>query len=162
MTLTRRALWLLILVTGIVCSVWSAWLLFNDANRVVSALIAAVVALAVARPVVTNLFWALSLLFWKPGKLMEPVFVWLTSPRVRPSIKGITLAGTRNTRELLERVVRSGAPEDRDAAVEALKRLPVDDEPATRQQARDAQAMLEQSPILKAWKGLDGLASIPE
>ena len=159
-TLTRLTI-LLLIATGVFCSVWSAWLLFTDTNRVVSALIATVVALAVARPAITNLLRAFSVLCWKPGKLMESFLVWLTSPQVRPNTRGITLEVTRDAHDLLEGVVREGAFADRDAAMEALKHLPIHDEPVTRQQARSAQAALSQSPVVQAWKGLDELASSP-
>ena len=64
----RRVLWLLFLAFSVGYSVWSVWQLFTDTNRVVSALITTVVALAIVRPIVTNLVWAISLMFWKPHK----------------------------------------------------------------------------------------------
>ena len=77
MTRTGRVLWLLFLAFCVGCSVWSVWQLFTDADRVVSAVVVGIVTVAVARPAVTNLVWAVSLLFWKPLKWVDSLYEWL-------------------------------------------------------------------------------------
>ena len=157
----RRVLWLLFLIFGVGCSVWSVWHLFTDTNRVVSGLIAAVVAVAVARPVATNLLWAISLLFWKPHKWMIALYEWLQSPQITEDADTSMPPPGSSARELLEHVVQVGTPADREAAAKALKLLPADGQPPNVQQARDAQAALIGSPVVKAWKALDDLATNP-
>ena len=159
MTRTGRVLWLLFLTFSVGYSVWSVWQLFTDTNRVVSALITAVVALAVARPVVTNLLWAISLLFWKPHKWMVALYEWLQSPQITEDAETSLLPPGDSARELLEHVVQVGAPADREAAARALELLPADGQPPNVQQARDAQAALVGSPVVKAWKALDDVAT---
>ena len=161
MTRTRRVLWLLFLTFGVGCSVWSVWQLFTDTNRVVSGLIAGVVAVAVARPIVTNLVWAISLLFWKPHKWMVSLYEWLQSPQVTEDAETSLLPPGSSARELVEYVVQVGAPADREAAARALELLPADGQPPTVQQARDAQAALVGSPVVDAWKALDDVAANP-
>ena len=158
MTPTGRVLWLLILAVGVGCAVWSVWQLFTDANRVVWALIAAVVALAVARPAVTNLVWAISLLFWKPVKWLDSLYMWLQSPQVTGDAETSPLPPGSSAREFLKRVVWEGTPADRDSAAEALELLPTDG-PPNAQQVRDAQAALVGSPVVQAWKALDDLGA---
>ena len=130
--------------------------MFTDTNRVVSALITAVVALAVARPVVTNLLWAISLLFWKPHKWMVALYEWLQSPQITEDAEISLLHTGSSARELLEHLVQVGAPADRDAAAEALKLLPAESQPSV-QQVQDAQAALGGTPVMRAWKALDAL-----
>ena len=77
MSPTKRVLSILTLVVCVGCTVWNAWQLFTDTNRVVTTLLAVTVALAVARPAITNLVWAISLLFWKPHKWMNSIYEWL-------------------------------------------------------------------------------------
>ena len=161
MTRTRRVLWLLFLTFGVGCSVWSVWQLFTDTNRVVSGLIAGVVAVAVARPIVTNLVWAISLLFWKPHKWMVSLYEWLQSPQVTEDAETSLLPPGSSARELVEYVVQVGAPADREAAARALELLPADGQPPNVQQARDAQAALVGSPVVDAWKALDDVAANP-
>ena len=43
-------------------TVWSSWQLFSDVNRYFSAFGAIVIALAVARPMIRNLYWALTIM----------------------------------------------------------------------------------------------------
>ena len=155
-TLGRRLAWMVILVLGVGCVVWSVWQLFTDTNRVVLAVVAAVVTLAVARPAVTNLVWAFSVLFWKPHKLAYPFLEWLMSPEVTKNAETSLSPVESSVRELLERAQQEGAPADRDAAAEALKFLPADGQPSV-QQVRDAQAALGGSPVVKAWKALEDL-----
>ena len=140
---------------------WSVWQLFTDTNRVVSGLIAGVVAVAVARPIVTNLVWAISLLFWKPHKWMVSLYEWLQSPQVTEDAETSLLPPGSSARELVEYVVQVGAPADREAAARALELLPADGQPPTVQQARDAQAALVGSPVVDAWKALDDVAANP-
>ena len=158
MTRTRQVLWFLFLAFGVACSVWSIWQLFTDTNRVVSGLIAGVVAVAVARPIVTNLVWAISLLFWKPHKWMVSLYEWLQPPQITKNAETSLLHTGSSARELLEHVVQVGTPADREAAAEALELLPPDSQPPNPQQARDAQAALVGSPVARAWKALDDVA----
>ena len=155
----RRVLWLLFLTFSVGYSVWSVWQLFTDTNRVVSALITTVVALAVARPIVTNLVWAISLMFWKPYKWVDSLYEWLQCPQVTEDAETSLLPPGSSSRELVEYVVQVGAPADRKAAARALKLLPADGQPPNVQQARDAQAALVASPAVKAWKALDDLTT---
>ena len=157
----RRVLWLLFLTFSVGYSVWSVWQLFTDTNRVVSALITTVVALAVVRPIITNLLWAISLLFWKPHKWVDSLYEWLQSPQVTEDADTSMPPPGSSARELVEHVVQVGAPADREAAARALKLLPADSRPPTVQQARDAQAALVGSPVVKAWKALNDLATSP-
>ena len=156
MTLGRRLAWLVILVVGVGCSVWSAWLLFTDTNRVVLTLVAGVVALAAARPAVANLVWAFSVLFWKPYKMTYPLVEWLMPPEITKSADTSLSAVEGSVRELLERVQQEGAPADSDAAAKALKFLPTEGQPSA-EQVRDAQAALGGSHVVTAWKALDSL-----
>ena len=57
MSPTKRVLSILTLVVCVGCTVWNAWQLFTDTNRVVTTLTAVTVALAVARPAISNLAW---------------------------------------------------------------------------------------------------------
>ena len=157
----RRVLWLAILAVSVMCSVWSVWQLFTDTSRVVTGLIAGVVALAVARPIVTNLLWAVSLLFWKPLKWIDSLYEWLQSPQVTEDAETSLPPPGSSASELLEHVVQVGTPADREAAAEALELLPADGQPPTVQQARDAQAALVGSPVAQAWKALDDVAANP-
>ena len=159
MTRIGRVLWLLFLAFSVGYSVWSVWQLFTDTNRVVSALITTVVALAVARPIVTNLVWAISLMFWKPHKCVDSLYEWLQSPQVTEEAETSLLHTGSSARELVEYVVQVGAPVDREAAARALKLLPADGQPPNVQEARDAQAALVGSPVVKAWKALDDVAT---
>ena len=161
MTRTGRVLWLLFLTFSVGCSVWSVWQLFTDTNRVVSALITTVVALAVVRPIVTNLVWAISLMFWKPHRWVDSLYEWLQSPQVTEDAETSLLPPGSSARELVEYVVQVGAPVDREAAARALKLLPADSRPPNVQEARDAQAALVGSPVVKAWKALDDVAANP-
>ena len=156
MTRTGRVLWLLFLTFSVVYSVWSVWQLFTDTNRVVSALITTVVAVAVARPIVTNLVWAVSLLFWKPLKWIDSLYEWLQSPQVTEEAEPSLLPPGSSARELVEHVAQVGAPADRDAAAEALKLLPAESQPSV-QQVQDAQAALGGTPVMRAWKALEDL-----
>ena len=110
MTRTRRILWILFLICGVGCSVWSVWQLFTDTNRVISGLIAGVVALAVARPIVTNLVWAISLMFWRPHKWMVSLYEWLQPPQITEDADTSLLHTGDSARELVEHVVQVGAP----------------------------------------------------
>ena len=157
----RRVLWLAILAVSVMCSVWSVWQLFTDTSRVVTGLIAGVVALAVARPIVTNLLWAVSLLFWKPLKWIDSLYEWLQSPQVTEDAETSLPPPGDSARELVEHVVQVGALADREAAARALKLLPADGKPPTVQQARDAQAALIGSPVAQAWRALDDLTTAP-
>ena len=152
---TKRVLWILFLAVGVGCAVWSAWQLFTDTNRVVTTLVAGIVALAVARPAVTNLVWAISVLFWKPQKWLDSLYEWLRSPQVTEDAD-TSLPSGGSARDLLEHVVQEGASADRDAAAEALKFLPAEGQPSV-QQVRDAQAALGGSPVVTAWRALDAL-----
>ena len=154
----KRLLWILCLTVCVGCTVWTAWQLFTDANRVVTALVAGTVALAVARPAISNLVWAISLLFWKPHKWMDSFYEWLRSPQVIVDVADTTLPSGTSARDLLEHVVHEGAPADRDAAAEALSLLPSDGQPSV-QQVQDAKVALGGSPVVKAWKALDDLAA---
>ena len=118
-------------------------------------------ALAVARPIVTNLLWAVSLLFWKPHKWVDSLYEWLQSPQVTEDADTSMPPPGSSARELVEHVVQVGAPADRAAAAEALELLPPDSQPPNVQQARDAQAALAGSPVVEAWKALDDLATNP-
>ena len=156
MTRTGRVLWLLFLTFSVVYSVWSVWQLFTDTNRVVSALITTVVAVAVARPIVTNLVWAVSLLFWKPHKWVDSLYERLQSPQVTEDADTSMLPPESSARELLEHLQQEGVPADRNAAAEALKFLPADGQP-TVQQVREARAALGGSLVVRAWKALQDL-----
>jgi len=63
--LQRRPRLSLVVVLAVVMptTVWSAWQLLSDVNRYTSAFVAIVVALAVARPMLRNLYWALMIMF---------------------------------------------------------------------------------------------------
>ena len=158
MSTAKRLLWILCLAVCVGCTVWTAWQLFTDANRVVTALVAGTVALAVARPAISNLVWAISLLFWKPHKWMDSFYEWLRCSQVIVDVADTTLHSGTSARDLLEHVVHEGAPVDRDAAAEALSLLPSDGQPSV-QQVQDAMVALGGSPVVKAWKALDDLAA---
>ena len=157
----RRVLWLLFLTFSVGYSVWSVWQLFTDADRVVSAVVVGIVTLAVARPAVSNLVWAVSLIFWKPLKCVDSLYEWLQSPQDTEDAETSLSPPRDSARELVEHVVQVGAPADREAAARALKLLPADGQPPNVQQARDAQAALVGSPVVKAWKALDDVATNP-
>ena len=156
MTRTGRVLWLLFLTFSVGCSVWSVWQLFTDADRVVSAVVVGIVTLAVARPAVTNLVWAVSLLFWKPLKCVDSLYEWLQSPQGTEDADTSMLPPESSARELLEHLQQEGVPADRNAAAEALKFLPTDGQP-TVQQVREARAALGGSLEVRAWKALQDL-----
>lgn len=66
--LQRRPRLSLFVVLAVVTptTVWSAWQLLSDVNRYASAFVAIVMALAVARPILKNLYWALTILLGAP------------------------------------------------------------------------------------------------
>lgn len=67
--LRRPRLSLIVLIATLVsATVWGSWRLFSDVNYYLSALVAGVVALAVARPLLRNLWWALAILLGPPLK----------------------------------------------------------------------------------------------
>ena len=49
-------------------SVWIAWQIFVDANKVITGLLAPLIVLAFARPLMLNLWWAAKALFGAPAK----------------------------------------------------------------------------------------------
>ena len=65
--LRRPRLSLIVLIATLMpATVWGSWRLFSDVNYYLSALVAGVVALAVARPLLRNLWWALAILLGPP------------------------------------------------------------------------------------------------
>ena len=94
-------------------------------------------------------------------KWVDSLYEWLQSPQVTEDAETSLLPPGSSARELVEYVVQVGAPVDREAAARALKLLPADSRPPNVQEARDAQAALVGSPVVKAWKALDDLTTNP-
>ena len=90
---------------------------------------------------------------------MVALYEWLQSPQITEDAETSLLHTGSSASELLEHVVQVGTPADREAAAKALKLLPADGQPPNVQQARDAQAALVGSPVVKAWKALGDLTT---